>query len=296
MATLPPEPSEANLHLTIRFSLPLPDLPLTLPLQTLPTTPALSLKRLIRTHLPAAHASTRLRLIHSGRDLPDTASLADALGLDPHILSITPTSANPRDQGKGKGKQKAPDPPAVYIHCSLSDTLSPALLAAESRAALAAEEALHAAAAPASARSTPASGAAPASTAPRPRGFDRLLAAGLSADDVAALRASFLVHLAHTHTPDTLPQGDALRVLEERWLDSTGSEGGGAGVTGLDDDEGSAGEDLFWGNVWGFFWPLGALVWGLREEGVWTRRRQIAVLTGLAFNLIFGFARWSSSR
>lgn len=54
---------------------------------------------------------------------------------------------------------------------------------------------------------------------------------------------------------------------------------------------------MLWGNVIGFFWPLGALVWGGREEvGVWTERRRVAVLMGVIVNLVFGFARVSSAR
>ena len=33
-----------------------------------------------------------------------------------------------------------------------------------------------------------------------------------------------------------------------------------------------------------------------REEGVWTRRRKIAVFTGLMVNVVFGFARLTGSR
>lgn len=96
-----------------------------------------------------------------------------------------------------------------------------------------------------------------------------------------------------------MPHGAALLALEDRWLDSSAGEGGGslgsAGAGGFDDDgEGSALDDMLWGNVIGFFWPLGAVVWGFREEGVWTRRRAIAVFTGVMVNLVFGFARISS--
>ena len=53
-------------------------------------------------------------------------------------------------------------------------------------------------------------------------------------------------------------------------------------------------EDTLLGNVLGFFWPVGALVWGLREENVWTRRRQISVLTGVLLNMAFGFLKMTS--
>ena len=98
-----------------------------------------------------------------------------------------------------------------------------------------------------------------------------------------------------------MPHGAALLALEDRWLDSSVGEEGAAGTDGVgggggfdDDAEGSALDDMLWGNVMGFFWPIGAIVWGFREEGVWTRRRAIAVFTGLMVNLVFGFARISS--
>lgn len=95
-----------------------------------------------------------------------------------------------------------------------------------------------------------------------------------------------------------MPHGSALLALEDRWLDSSATDNAGASdgaAGGFDDDEGgSALDDMLWGNVMGFFWPIGAIVWGFREEGVWTRRRAIAVFTGVMVNLVFGFARVSS--
>jgi len=61
-------------------------------------------------------------------------------------------------------------------------------------------------------------------------------------------------------------------------------------VQHLDDDEGAALDDFFWGSIMGFFWPIGAL-WGYRENGIWTQRRQMAVYAGLMMNLAFGFFR-----
>jgi hypothetical protein len=52
-------------------------------------------------------------------------------------------------------------------------------------------------------------------------------------------------------------------------------------------------DDMLWGYLTGFFWPLGGLVWGFREEGVWARRRQVAVVMGVVLNAAFGFMRWS---
>lgn len=58
-----------------------------------------------------------------------------------------------------------------------------------------------------------------------------------------------------------------------------------------DDDGRGALEDMLWGNLMGFFWPVGAAVWLTREEGVWSKRRQVAVVTGVLVNLAFGVMR-----
>ena len=64
-------------------------------------------------------------------------------------------------------------------------------------------------------------------------------------------------------------------------------------TTNADPDAGSdtSLDDILLGTVLGFFWPIGALVWGLREENVWARRRQVSVLTGVLLNLAFGFSK-----
>jgi hypothetical protein len=90
--------------------------------------------------------------------------------------------------------------------------------------------------------------------------------------------------------------------MEDRWLDSTATDPSPA-LAGGDTDTGwGAGfsveegglDDMLYGYLTGFFWPLGALIWGFREEGVWPRRRQVAVVMGVVLNCAFGFMRWSS--
>ena len=157
-------------------------------------------------------------------------------------------------------------------------------------------------------------------TDPQPQGFDRLLSAGLTPAEVASLRTQFLAIQSHIHTPDTMPTTSELRRMEERWLDSgangpssggsgsgiggggglAGEDGAGGGNVGDDDDDaiggsGSGGlEDMLWGNLMGFFWAVGAVVWLVREEGVWSRRRQVGVVTGVLVNLAFCFLRVGS--
>jgi len=138
----------------------------------------------------------------------------------------------------------------------------------------------------------------PTTTTPQPLGFDRLLSAGLTPPEIAALRSQFLAIQAHTHTPDTMPSAAEMRLLEDRWLDNSSSNPANAAANtgGAFEDEGAEGglDDILWGNVMGFFWPVGAVVWGFREEGVWSKRRQIAVLTGVLVNVAFSVLRVAS--
>ncbi|EON64575.1 hypothetical protein W97_03808 [Coniosporium apollinis CBS 100218] len=334
---------EQLLYLIVRFTAAIPDLSLTISAPH--TTTTLSLKRLIRTHLPPTLSSNRLRIIYAGKVLADTAPLSTSLNLPPPppAWRLAPDKRSKDDavahsKGKGKGPARsspngdddAPSPlpqRRVYIHCSIGDVLSASDLAAEASAAAAAENALTATsnsppvsptsttAAPKTSPShtgttnTAAASNSSTSTAPAPQGFDRLLTAGFTPAEISALRSQFLSNLRFTHTPDTLPTGAALRRLENSWLDSSAQDqgsasaaepgeldqaGGGEGWgAGFGAEEGGL-DDMLWGNVVGFFWPLGAVVWGCREEGVWTRRRQIAVATGVLVNLVFGFLRLTS--
>ncbi|MCJ1444587.1 MAG: hypothetical protein MMC23_005089 [Stictis urceolatum] len=67
--------------------------------------------------------------------------------------------------------------------------------------------------------------------------------------------------------------------------------GAGAGGGGFLGDEDGGLEDMLWGNVVGFFWPVAAVVWLMREEGVWSQRRRVAVATGALVNFAFGVMR-----
>jgi hypothetical protein len=84
--------------------------------------------------------------------------------------------------------------------------------------------------------------------------------------------------------------------MEDAWIDdNAGNAGTGAGNGGFDFGEdglgGGALDDLLWGNIMGFLWPLGCIGWLIREGGVWSRRRQIAVFTGFVLSLTFGMLR-----
>jgi len=292
--------SSSTPTLTIRFSSSLPDI--CIPLTTDPhaLSPA-SLKQQIRARLPPEHNALGIRLIAGGRVLDGAPSVGDALRIPRRQASQggggASNDAHPGGSStKPTQKQPAPTPPPTpqifYIHAALSPTpLSAAELAQE--AALAQRPS-----SPPPNRTTTTNTNTPSDadtdTRPPALGFDRL--AGFSPADIASLRAQFRAQVVARHTPADMPSERGLRLLEERWLDAGGGAGGGGqGASDVtapgvgDEDDNAAGlDDALWGAVMGFFWPLGALAWGLREEGVWSRRRQLGVLVGVVVNFGFG--------
>lgn len=133
-------------------------------------------------------------------------------------------------------------------------------------------------------------------TTPAPRGFDRLLSGGFTPAEVNQLRLQFMSIQSNIHTPDTMPSPEMLRRMEDAWIDDNAAgTGAGTGEGGFDfGDDGLGGgalDDLLWGNIMGFLWPLGCIGWIIREGGVWSRRRQIAVFTGFVLSLTFGMLR-----
>lgn len=292
--------SQTPVDLVIRFTTAIPDVVLTIASASLTST--LSLKQRIRQQLPPEAASSRLRLIAAGKVLLDTSSLAASISIPPPPPPAAREHAKADLKGKGKAPLRASPPPQpnarVYVHCSIGDPLSAEDLAAEATAAAAADEALLSQTQPKTARDDGEQSHRGAKTgaASAPQGFDRLLNAGFNQAEIATLRTQFLAIQSHTHTPDTMPTGDELRALEDRWLDNDAGADARAGLTGGDGLGGFGAEDgglddMLWGNLIGFFWPIAAVCWLSREEGVWTRRRRIAVLSGMLVNLTFGFLR-----
>lgn len=319
----PDDDSAYTFEITVRFSASLPDLQISIPSNNGPTTA--TLKQRIRNSLPEDLQNKRIRLIYAGKALDDATPLSTSLKrlvTRPPSRVATPgpydsgaESDTTRTQGKDKAKGKQPvrDPPAppaarVYIHCSIGDvTLSPEDLATETRLA---STSTSTATQPQSTQGQSqlqdrdtSQHATTTSTTPAPRGFDRLLTAGFSPAEILALRQQFLSIQAHTHTPDTMPSPSALRTLEDQWLDNSNTTslsldaadgaGAGAGDADADADAGrGALDDMIWGTTVGFFWPVGCLVWGVREEGIFSPRRKIAVVIGVVLNLGLGFVRW----
>ncbi|KAI5818781.1 DUF2407 C-terminal domain-containing protein [Pyronema omphalodes] len=257
-SSIPPTPSPITLHFLFTTS----DAPLVVPISSPNTTTTHTLRTLIRSSRPNL-SSRKLRLIHSGKVLPDGPSLSQILPRP--TLKAKPKPDGTNNDPKGKQPDTDPDPAVIFIHCSVGPLLSPTELATESSPLLAAPTETY------SSAPTP-------STEPAPQGFDRLLTQGFSEREVAALRSQF-----NRLNPDLSPE--EIRVLEDRWIDESVGQGqetiGGATAGTF--------EDMFIGTVIGFFWPVS--IWLAREEGVFTQRRQYAVLAGFCVNLFFGLVR-----
>lgn len=306
-----------ELHLIIRFSASIPDVQLDIPNPS--TTTVAGLKQLIRAHLPTDLANRRIRLIYSGRGLEDASSLRIALKLPsrtstPLSTDVEDVSSSKDKKGKAVMRDAISDMiPRVYVHCSIGDiVLSAADLSAE--AAMASTFLVQQQQQKESTTSLPAKEPSEeqdqddmATTTPAPRGFDRLLSAGFTPSEVAALRSQFMALQSIHHTPDTMPTGAELRELEDRWMDEGSSaDGAGVGLTfggagaGGGEDGGAGGfgsssnsalDDMLWGAVMGFFWPIGCAMWLRREEGVWSWRKGLAVFVGVVVNIAFGAVR-----
>ncbi|KAA8619320.1 DUF2407 multi-domain protein [Pyrenophora tritici-repentis] len=254
MATAPALP-EQLIYLIIRFTASAPDLPLSI--HTPRTISTLSLKQLIRQHLPSEHASARLRLIYAGKVLADTEPVSRSLKLPP---------PPPPRNTKSSSDEIPPSAKKFYIHCSLGDALSVSELASEATLAAATETSLrtyytsssstssahraansttsnHASDRRNSSTNTPP-GAATTPSLPQAQGFDRLLASGFTPQEISSLRSHFTTNLSFTHTPDTMPSPAQIRILEDRWLDESANDPSASLATG---GGGAAQGDAGWG-------------------------------------------------
>ncbi|KAK4461802.1 DSC E3 ubiquitin ligase complex subunit 3 [Cladorrhinum samala] len=303
------------LHITVRFSVSLPDIELDIPSPQ--TTTVVALKHLIRTRLaaaaksetapappqtqlpPASHASrARLRFIHSGRILPDAAVLSS-------VLKPPPPQAPPPPSVDAKGKTPlyAQPQPRIFINCSIGGSLSPSDLEEEQTLATTPTP------------STPDVQPQPSSSVPppfqhnvrntEPRGFDRL-APGMSREEITQLRLTFRNYHASRYTPDNMPSPDRMLDLEDAWLDNDSSSAGpfpGAAAAAANspspdnledaEAEGWAGnvDNLVLGMSIGFVFPLAAFAWLLREKGLWSRRMQVFVTLGALLSVSVGLVR-----
>ena len=311
-----------DLELTIRFSASLPDLLLSIPGSLHANTA--TLKQLIRSRIPDEYATRRIRLIYAGKALIDEVPLDVSLKRNVSRPPSRIGTPGPYEESKGAGsgggrtgglsrdagsRQKlltavdASAPSRIYIHCSIGDlALSKEDLAAEVAGAqngADGEEGEEGKRKDETSLRQQQQQQQQTTTTPAPRGFDRLQHAGFTTSEIQSLRLQFLAIQAHTHTPDTMPSPNTLRNMEDRWLDNSTDEGGvlGAGTTldGSSDEEAQAGnlDDMIWGTVMGFFWPIGCLMWGIREEGIWSQRRKMAIVIGFMLNIGLGVIRYT---
>ncbi|KAK5632582.1 hypothetical protein RRF57_008296 [Xylaria bambusicola] len=317
------------LLLTIRFSAALPDLELDIPRPG--ATTVVSLKHLIRSRLDKAHARRRLRFIHGGKILPDTAVLSSVLraplppppsqrsenGLsttNPERQGVEDNAAAKGGKSKGKSIPGRPEPaPRIYVNCSIGDELSSSELESEAKAAALpppTSSSLNASPATPGLGLTTATGTpVSTTTSAPPRGFDRLLSAGFTASEVNQLRLQFRSIHSSRYTPDTLPSPDSFRRMEDSWIDDNGAAmptaaiGAGANGSGgmLGMGGGGTGSDelglvalvdiLVRGVIIGFIWPLGSAGWLIREEGMSSDRWRFMVGIGIMFGVLIGFIR-----
>ncbi|KAI2473493.1 DUF2407 C-terminal domain-containing protein [Annulohypoxylon bovei var. microspora] len=305
-------PQPPPLLLTIRFSAALPDLELDIPRPS--TTTVVSLKHTIRQRLSEPNSQRRLRFIHGGKILPDSAALSSVLraplpppppspGFSYSYGSGGDAKGKGSDASDGHGKGKSvpgrPDPSQrIYVNCSIGDSLTTAeLLTEASQAATPAPPSPLLPPSPSS--GTPHPSTPQPSTTAAPRGFDRLLGAGFSAGEVNQLRLQFRSIQATRYTPDTLPSPDGFRRMEDAWIDDNGASvpttslsTPGAGGTDSDDVGLVALVDvMIRGVITGFMWPLGSAGWLVREEGMASGRWRFMVGVGVVFSVLIGIIR-----
>lgn len=278
------------LTLTLRFPSDLPDLRLPT-IQSPATTTALSLLPRIRNNLPASNAKQQILLISGGRIVPLKEPLTTSLRL--------PTS---RKLGKARAEDDVQTEDGLnwIIHATFSgaETLSEQELEDEAREGEELNAKLIAAQTSLAATHGGISGsiAEDAGQSRLPQGFDRLSSAGIPETEISTLRTQFRVLLAASRPGEAPLTPMELLTLEERWLDDGAAVSGADGLTtSFDASQAQAQgvqslsqtDDLLWGNILGFFWPLGSLFWMSRQDGIWREQRGLAVFVGVLINLAF---------
>lgn len=234
--------------------------------------------------------------------------------------------SDPKGKGKAvEGAPHQPPPQRVYIICSIDMQLTDTELAEEKRLAEEPPPAYpssHGTGSPfyppGSSRHSPGVETGPVAGGRRrglgeaatpllvesgPRGFDRLLSAGMSAAEVNQLRLSFRSMHESRNTADTMPSPDTLRDMEDAWLDNNNDAGVNTAANPTDVTEGAvAGGDefglpgvldlLFKGMFIGFVWPLGAIAWLVRgDEEKIPKRMRMFVYFGFVLSLLVGTIR-----
>lgn len=273
--------------LIIRFTDGLSDLTLTL--QTEDT--VRRIKQQIREHRPQV-GHRRLRLIHAGQILVDNVNFFDWLKNLEKQQRRSKKAANKKsddevsntESGRGAPDVSASDHNSasspIWLHCLIGEEITEG----EKDEERVQERQIKPA-----------------------RGFDRLAAAGFSAEDIASFRRTFHSQSAGNYI-DTEFVGDDedydehAHVLEEQWIDSLDSSSGGSEVLH------TSAVTILQGLMVGFFFPLlpfffliesrPAIFWenGQASEAassvIFSKKMQMALVLGFISNITFGLWRF----
>ncbi|GBE83261.1 hypothetical protein SCP_0503090 [Sparassis crispa] len=260
-----PEAKALSKDLTIRFTEGIPDLMLAVAEK--------DTVRDVKTNIRASRPQLekrRLKLILSGQLLTDSALLYT------RIVVLEERQRRAASGGQPNVVSLEPSPAAsTWLHCSVGPPIADEEEAEEESKIQTAQL--------------------------KPlRGFDRLAAAGFSAQDIANFRLQFHAHSAVDYLDQEFEDDEEFdehaRALEERWIESM--DGGTASQSA------NASSAMLNGIGIGFFFPLipffyfrppkPAVFWdnGVEHEvmgsSIFSRRMQIGVILGFIVNLIFG--------
>ncbi|KAI0335719.1 hypothetical protein GY45DRAFT_1267027 [Cubamyces sp. BRFM 1775] len=267
-----PEPDSVppSKDLTIRFTEGLPDLTV----QVAEEDTVKDVKHSIRLARPDLK-NRRLRLIHAGQ------LLSESTHIYPRISSFEERKRWPVSEGDGDADSVAEQelsPRTTWLHCSVGLQLEEGE-AEESRVQTAQLKPL--------------------------RGFDRLVAAGFSEEDIANIRLQFHAHSARDYLDqefdDQADFDEHARLLEEQWIDSLA----GAGTESQSQTTFSSTHN---GLLLGFFFPIlpAYFFWNSKPAVFWEddsehetlnppvfpKRMQYAIALGFGVNMAFGL--WTS--
>ncbi|KAF8574333.1 hypothetical protein K439DRAFT_1416038 [Ramaria rubella] len=221
-------------------------------------------------------ANRRLRLIHSGR------LLTDGTLLYPWLVALEERQRRAHSKEEGQtGNKESLDQPNTWLHCSVGPVME--VGEEDDR------------------------GTAQTTQISPLRGFDRLQAAGFSAEDIASIRRQFHSE-ASNNLADTDLNGEDFdehaRALEEQWIDSIDTTGSAA----LSQSSPSTSSTVLQGLLLGFFFPVlpffffreprAPVFWDDGREAehmpsvVFTKRMQMAIVIGFVLNITFGIWRF----
>ncbi|OSC97483.1 hypothetical protein PYCCODRAFT_1398693 [Trametes coccinea BRFM310] len=252
-------------NLTIRFTEGIPDLTV----QVAEKDTVKDVKSNIRDARPELK-TRRLRLIHAGQILADSTAIYSRIAsLDPQRHG-TPAGSD----DEGDSAVRATSSQTTWLHCSVGPQLSEG------------EE---------------DEGKVQTAQLKPLRGFDRLLAAGFSQEDIANIRSQFHAQSTGDYLDQEYDDQDDYeehaRTLEDQWIDSL--DGGGAAAQSQ-----TAVTSLHNGIVLGFFFPLipffffrnnkPAVFWEddtehvVTDPPVFSRKMQMGIVLGLLLNVLFG--------